>query len=286
MISSHCHFPNPNIKELLFKLKSAKYVSIIDLTNSYWHIPLSEATKPIFAFQTSSSQYVWNRLPQGTEPSMSIMAEAVQDTIMSAGLAHCCVCYVDNILVFSESYEQHKKDLQKVITGFMNRGWKANPAKSHLLINDQCRLFGFHVDLQNQTIGPDPQKVAAILELPPPTNQKEARSINGAINYYSDLIPDLGPLMAPLHEITKEGKFQWTEQCQENFEIIKRKLADLPVIYLPDFNQSFHLYTDAAMGQYMGYHISQYKPSLDKFVPTNLIKLNKLCHNQRQKCLQ
>ena len=40
MISSHCHFPNPNIKELLFKLKSAKYVSIIDLTNSYWHIPL------------------------------------------------------------------------------------------------------------------------------------------------------------------------------------------------------------------------------------------------------
>ena len=98
MISSHCHFPNPNIKELLFKLKSAKYVSIIDLTNSYWHIELTEATKPIFAFQTSSAQYVWNRLPQGTAPSMAIMAEAVQDTIMSGGLSHCCVCYVDNII--------------------------------------------------------------------------------------------------------------------------------------------------------------------------------------------
>ena len=267
MISSHCHFPNPNIKELLFKLKSAKYVSIIDLTNSYWHIELTEATKPIFAFQTSSAQYVWNRLPQGTAPSMAIMAEAVQDTIMSGGLSHCCVCYVDNIIVFSDSYQQHKKDLTKVTNGFMKKGWKANPGKSHLLISDHCRLFGFHVDLQNQTIGPDPQKVSAIVDLPPPTTQKEARSLNGAVNYYSDLIPDLGSLMSPLHEVTKKGDFQWTDECQTNFELIKQKLAELPVIYLPDFNQSFHLYTDAAMGQYLGYHISQYKPSLKKYVP-------------------
>ena len=267
MISSHCHFPNPNIKELLFKLKSAKYVSIIDLTNSYWHIELTEATKPIFAFQTSSAQYIWNRLPQGTAPSMAIMAEAVQDTIMSGGLAHCCVCYVDNIIIFSDSYQQHKKDLTEVTKGFMKRGWKANPGKSHLMISDHCRLFGFHVDLQNQTIGPDPQKVSAIVDLPPPTTQKEARSLNGAVNYYSDLIPDLGSLMSPLHEVTKKGDFQWTEECQSNFEVIKQKLAELPVIYLPDFNQSFHLYTDAAMGQYLGYHISQYKPSLKKYVP-------------------
>ena len=267
MISSHCHFPNPNIKELLFKLKSAKYVSIMDLTNSYWQIPLEESTKPIFAFQTSSAQYVWNRLPQGTTPSMAIMAEAVQDTILSGGLAYCCVCYVDNIIVFSNSYQQHKQDLKKVVQGFIRRGWKANPAKSHLLINDHCRLFGFHVDLRNQTIGPDPQKVSAIVDLPPPTTHKEARSLNGAVNYYSDLIPDLGPLMSPLHEVTKEGDFHWTEECQKNFEIIKKKLAELPVVYLPDFNQSFHLYTDAAMGQYLGYHISQYKPSLKKYVP-------------------
>ena len=267
MISSHCHFPNPNIKELLFKLKSAKCISIIDLTNSYWHIELSGSTKPLFAFQTSSAQYVWNRLPQGAAPSMAIMAEAVQDTIMSGGLAYCCICYVDNILVFSDSYDQHKLDLTKVVNGFTKRGWKANPAKSHLLISDHCRLFGFHVNLKTQTIGPDPQKVTAIMDLPPPTNQKSARSICGSVNYYSDLIPDLGPLMAPIHEVTKKGDFEWTDECQNNFEIIKKKLAELPVVYLPDFNQSFHVYTDAAMGQYLGYHISQYKPSLRKFVP-------------------
>ena len=144
---------------------------------------------------------------------------------------------------------------------FMNRGWKANPAKSHLFINSQCRLFGFNVNLEQQTIGPDPQKVTAILELPPPTNQKSARSICGSINYYSDLIPDLAHLMAPLHEITKEDSFQWTPECQKNFNLIKKKLAKLPVIHMPDFNQPMHLFTDAAMGQYLGYHISQFKPS-------------------------
>ena len=267
VIASNCHFPNPSIRQILFKLKSAKYVSIMDLTNSYWHIELTDSTKPLLAFQTATAQFVWNRLPQGTSPSMSIMAEAVQDTIYSGGIAYCTTCYVDNIIVTSNSLEDHKKDLAKTIEVFQARGWKANPSKSHVFINTHCRLLGFHVDLQQQTIGPDPQKITAILDLPPPTNQKSARSLCGSINYYSDLIPNLAPLMTPLHEITKDNKFNWTPQCQENFEIIKKKLAKLPVIYMPDFNNAMHLFTDAAQGQYLGYHISQFKPSLKKFVP-------------------
>ena len=267
LIASNCHFPNPSIRQILFKLKSAKYVSIMDLTNSYWHIELTESTKPILAFQTSTAQYVWQRLPQGTAPSMSIMAEAVQDTIYSGGIADCTTCYVDNIIVTSDNLENHKKDLARTIAAFQHRGWKANPAKSHVFINTECRLFGFHINLKDQTIGPDPQKVKAIMELPEPTNQKSARSICGSINYYSDLIPDLANLMMPLHEATKNNKFNWTKECKTNFELIKTKLAKLPVVFMPDFNQKMHLFTDAAMGQYLGYHISQYKPSLKKFVP-------------------
>ena len=269
LISSQCHFPNPGIKEILFKLKAAKYISIMDLTNSYWHIELTDDTKPILAFQTGTAQYVWNRLPQGTAPSMSIMAEAVQDTIYSGGIANCCICYVDNIIVVSDSLNQHKKDLRRTIEAFIKRGWKANPAKSHVFINTECRLFGFNINLQTQTIGPDPQKVQAIMNLPQPTNQKSARSICGSVNYYSDLIPDLAPLMAPIHEITKDGKFEWNQECQANFQTIKEKLAKMPVIYMADFNEPMHLFTDAAMGQFLGYHISQYKPSLNKFVPVS-----------------
>ena len=106
----------------------------MDLTNSYWHIELTEETKPLLAFQTNTAQYVWDRLPQGTAPSMSIMAEAVQDTIYTGGIAYCTTCYVDNIIVTSNSWEDHKKDLEKTIVTFMDRGWKANPAKSHLFM--------------------------------------------------------------------------------------------------------------------------------------------------------
>ena len=277
IISSHCHFPNPSIKTILFKLRNARYISIMDLTNSYWQIELEEATKPILAFQTSQAQYVWNRLPQGTAPSMAIMAEGIMDTIQTGGIADCCTCYVDNIIVASDSLEQHKKDLERSVKVFEKRGWKANPAKSHVFINTECRLFGFHIDLKNQTIGPDPQKVAAIMELPPPTNQKSARSICGTVNYYSDLIPDLASLMNPIHESTKDGKFSWTKECQTNFEIIKRKLAKLPAIHMVDFNKEMHLFCDAAQGQYIGWHIDQYKESIKKYVPVawGSHKLNK-----------
>ena len=267
LISSQCHWPNPNIRETLFKLKSARYISVIDLTNSYWNIELEESTKPIFAFQTSSAQYIWQRLPQGAQPSMAIMAEAVTDTIMNAGIADTTSCYVDNIIVASESLQQHKRDLHRSIDGFMKRGWKANPEKSHLFINDQCRLFGFHVNLKHQTIGPDPQKVEAIMSLPAPHNQKSARSLCGTINYYSDLIPNLAPLMGPLHEITKDNNFNWSEECQHSFDQIKKELAKLPVVFMPDFSSEMHLFTDAAMGQYLGYHISQFRPKLGTYVP-------------------
>ena len=277
VISSHCHFPNPSIKTILFKLRNARYISIMDLTNSYWQIELEEATKPILAFQTSQAQYVWNRLPQGTAPSMAIMAEGIMDTIQMGGIADCCTCYVDNIIVASDSLEQHKRDLERSVKVFEKRGWKANPAKSHVFINTECRLFGFHINLKNQTIGPDPQKVAAIMELPPPTNQKSARSICGTVNYYSDLIPDLASLMSPIHESTKDGTFNWTKECQANFEIIKKKLAKLPAIHMVDFNKEMHLFCDAAQGQYIGWHIDQYKDSIKKYVPVawGSHKLNK-----------
>ena len=267
LISYQCHFPNPSIREILFKLKQAKYASIVDLTNSYWNIQLSESTKPILAFQTAKAQYLWNVLPQGTSPSTSIMAQAVQDTLHTGGISDICTCYVDNIIVMSPNLEQHKKDLKKTIDAFIKRGWKANPSKSHLFVNTECRLFGFNINLAQGTIGPDPQKIKAIMELPPPTNQKGARSLCGSINYYSDLIPDLAPLMKPLYENTKDNKFEWTQECEENFKKIKKKLSELPIIYMPDFNKPMHLFTDAAQGQYLGYHISQWNESKNKFVP-------------------
>ena len=267
LISSQCRFPNPQIKDILFKLKQSKYISIIDLTQSYWQIELTEATKPILAFQTAKAIYKWNRLPQGTSPSMSIMSQAVENVIHQGHIRDICECYVDNIIIFSSSREQHKKDLKKVIETFMKRGFKANSEKSHLMINTKVRLFGFECDLKNQCIGPDPQKVEAILKLPSPTSQKTARSICGSINYYSDLVPDLGMLMVPIHECTKDDKFEWTEECEQNFNIIKQKLAELPVTYLPNFNQNFHLFTDGAQGQYIAWHISQWRDEVKKFVP-------------------
>ena len=266
-IFSQCHFPNPDIKSIIMKLKKAKYVSIVDLTWSYWQVPLTEETKPILGFQAQNAQFVWERLPMGITPSMAMLSESVADTICNGGIADCTTCYVDNILVSSDSLQSHKRDLKRMIETFQKRGWKANPQKSHLFINTECRLFGFHINLRDQSVGPDPQKIQNIMDLPIPQTHKQLRSLCGMFNYYSDLVSDMGPLMAPLHEATKEGIFKWTQQCTDNFEKLKKKLKAMPVIYMPDFNKPMHVFSDAAMGQFLGYHVSQWHEKFKKYVP-------------------
>ena len=213
-ISSDCHYPNPSIKEIMYKMQGAKYVSMLDLSHGYWNIELTPSSKPIVAFSTLNATFVWNRLPQGLSVSMAIMAEAINQTIHEAGISAFTLCYVDNIIVISKSLEEHKIHLRKAIDAFIANGWKGRPSKSHLMINSSCRIFGFHLDLQAGTIGPDPSKVEKIKQMPPPHNHKTARSLAGSINYYNELLPNLGPLMIPIHESTRKGAYKWTEECQ------------------------------------------------------------------------
>ena len=266
-IEANCNYPIPSIKGIIHKLRGAKYVSMVDLSNGYWNIELTDSSKPIFAFHCNNSLFVWERLPMGCSVAQGIMAEAVDRTVQEEGLTDCCQIYVDNLLVVSDSIEDHKKDLQRTFQAFSKRGWKANPGKSTLFINDCCRLFGFHVDLKKNTISPDPKKVEKIKELPHPTNHRTARSFAGAINYYNDLLPNLAPLMLPIFEATKKGTFTWTEECRENFEKIKTELCKMPCIYMPDFSKPMHLFTDAAAGQFLSYCVQQKHEKFNKYLP-------------------
>ena len=116
-------------------------------------------------------------------------------------------------------------------------------------------------------ISPDPKKVKKIKDLPHPTNHCMARSFAGAINYYNDLMPNLAPLMLPIFEATKQGPFKWSEECQQNFEKIKKELCKMPCIYMPDFSKPMHLFTDAAARQFLSYCVQQKHEKFNKYLP-------------------
>ena len=267
-IASHCHFPIPNIKNILHKLRGAKYISILDLTNSFFQIPLTDVSKRICSFVGAGKQYIFNRLPQGLNISTSVMSEAVSDTLLSGGLASFVEAYVDNIIVISKTKEEHKVHLKKTVETFMKRGWKAKPNKSHVFINTKCRLFGFEVNLENQTIGLDPQKVEGMMKLEHPTTRKEVKSVIGAFQYYSEIVPNLSLWLHPLHEATKPTiPFKWTKQCAINFQKIKRELAKIPYVYMCNFSKPIHVFTDAAQGKSISYHICQLDSIRKRWLP-------------------
>ena len=72
----------------------------------------------------------------GCSVSQGNMAEAVDRTVQEEGLSDCCQMYMDNLLVVSDSLEDHKRDLHRTFAAFIKRGWKANPSKSTLFVDD------------------------------------------------------------------------------------------------------------------------------------------------------
>ena len=283
-IESNCNYPIPSIKSIIHKLRQAKYVTMLDLSAGYWNLELTESSQPLFAFHCNNSMYKWLRMPMGVSVAQGIMAQAIDETIKEEGLMAFVQAYIDNILIISETLEDHKRDLKTALQAFIKRGWKAHPGKSHLFINDSCRLFGFHVDLKNNSVSADPKKVEKIQQIPPPTNHKAARAFAGSINYYNELLPNLAQLMTPIYNSIKQAQYKWTEECQKNFEIIKQELAKLPVIFMPDFNKPMHLFTDAAQGQFISYCVQQYHEKFKKFVPvtfnSHILTINECAYSQ------
>jgi len=120
------------------------------------------------------------------------------------------------------------------------------------LSHEKCKMLltegivlGHHVS--SQGIKVDPAKIEVIVGLPSPKTQKEVRSFLGHAGYYRHFIENFTKITAPMFKLlTKDSEFQWTESCQNAFEILKAKLLMAPILRGPDWSLPFHISTDAS----------------------------------------
>ena len=100
--------------------------------------------------------------------------------------------------------------------------------------------------ISSQGIKVDPAKIKVIVGLPSPKTQKEVRIFLGHSGYYRRFIENFTKIAAPMFKLlTKDSEFQWTESCQNAFEILKAKLSVEPIIRGPDWSLPFHISTSA-----------------------------------------
>ncbi len=228
-------FPVPRIDDSLRALGGAKIFSTIDLTKGFWQVPVREDDKPKTAFTCHKGLFEFNTMPFGLKG-----APATFQRLMTAVLGdlnwQIVLIYLDDIIVYSRSFEEHLEHLELVFTKLHTAGLKLHP--------DKCAFGRQEVKYLGHLVGrkgvrPDPEKVRAIQNYPRPQSVAEVRRFLGIASYYRRFIDRFADIAAPLHAITqKQVSFDWTSQCETAFKTLQGHLLASPILAYPDFSQS------------------------------------------------
>jgi len=237
-------FPMPNVEELLDTLHGARYFSSIDLGNAYYQVELDEESQVKTAFSTKLGQFCFTRMPFGIAAAPGTFQELMNKVLIGINGVEALV-YLDDILVFSKSMEEHMTRLNNVLSRIQTAGLRINPEKCSLL-KKEVKFLG-HI-ITSEGIRTDHSKVEAIDKFERPKCIKNLRSFLGLCNYYRRFINKYAEKARILEALCGKGneKLVWSDQCEESFNQLKSALQETPVLAYPDFNKVFILDTDAS----------------------------------------
>lgn len=255
----------PNLEETFAALNGSKWFTVLDLKSGYYQIEVEEADKPKTAFVCPLGFWEFNRMPQGVTNAPSTFQRLMERCMGDINLKEVLV-FLDDLIVFSQTIEEHERRLLQVLTRLKEYGLKLSPEK--------CRFFQTSVKylghiVSEHGVETDPEKIEAIKTWPCPKNLKELRSFLGFSGYYRRFIKDYAQIVKPLNELTsgypplrkgnkksaKEGKYhnpkepfggRWTSSCQKAFETLIIKLSTAPVLGFANPKLPYTLHTDAS----------------------------------------
>ena len=235
-------YPVRNLTDFNADLHGKKYFSKIDLLKGYHQIPVDKADICKTAVITPFGLYEFPRTPFGLKTAGQSF-QRLMDEIL-AGIPHVYV-YIDDILVASETKEQHIEDLRRLFVTLEANGMVLNRKKC-IFGQSQVEFLGYKVD-QNG-VHPMEDRVTAIRETATPTSIKELQRFLGVINYYRRFIPNAAHHMYALFEALrgKPKKLNWTAECQKSFEATKEALARATMLHHPRHDAPLAITTDAS----------------------------------------
>ncbi|CAM4689811.1 unnamed protein product, partial [Lepidochelys olivacea] len=237
-------YPMPRPDELLDKLGGARYLTTMDLTKGYWQVPLDADARLKSAFITPLGLYEFLTLPFGLKGAPATFQRLVDQLLR--GMESFAVAYIDDICVFSQTWEDHVSQVRQVLDRLQGAGLTVKAEK--------CKVGMAEVSYLGHRVGsgrlkPEPAKVEVIRDWPAPHTKKQVQAFIGMAGYYRRFVPHFSAIATPLTELCKKGKpdkVVWTEQCQEAFRALKEALEDEKGERHPPhlFGRHFTVYTD------------------------------------------
>ena len=234
----------PRIDEILDEVAHAKFITTLDLTKGFYQVPLDPEAKAKSAFVAFGRQYAYNRMPFGMVNASATFQRLV-DTVLKDCKSYCRQ-YIDDVAIFSNSWQEHLEHVDSVLTNIENAGLTIKPSKSKFACQ-QVTYLG-HVIGSGQ-IQPNLDKIEAVQNFPIPETKKNVRSFLGLTGYYRKFIPHYEDIARPMINLTKKkepNKVNWSPECQRSFQLLKDYLSTEPILKAPDFSKEFFLQTDAS----------------------------------------
>ncbi|CAG2249075.1 unnamed protein product [Mytilus edulis] len=271
-------YPLCRIDDSLDALRGSKWLSVLDLSSGYWQVEMDENDKEKTAFTSTKGLFHFNVMPMGLCNGVATFQRLMEYTL--AGLNwQTCLIYIDDIIVFSDSFESHLSRLSDVLDRIALQGLKVSPKKCSLF-QKQVSFLG-HI-VSSEGIATDPDKIASVKTWPLPKSMTDVRSFLGTCSYYRKFIKSFAEIARPLHKLTEKNcTFDWTNECNEAFEKLQMTLMSAPILGYPDMTKQFILDTDAS-GFGIGAVLSQIHEGKEVVVAYYSKSLSKA---QRQYCV-
>ncbi|GFT93548.1 retrovirus-related Pol polyprotein from transposon 17.6 [Trichonephila clavipes] len=208
-------FVIPTLDDILHEISGSNYFSALDMKSAFNQIPLHFADRHKTAFSTpDGDKYQFNRLCFGLKNSPKAFQSIAQE-VLGDLLHHGALVYIDDIILFTKTIDEH------------------------------FELLGFVVTPEGILI--DKDKSVSINEFPVPKDQKQIKSFLGCCNFYRKYIKNFAKRALPLTNLLrKDTPFEWTSETQEAFDDIKKAILNPPVLALPDQNAELQITTDAS----------------------------------------
>ncbi|KAL9265740.1 Retrovirus-related Pol polyprotein from transposon 17.6-like protein, partial [Drosera capensis] len=236
-------YPIPLIADLFDRLGDARWFSKLDLRSGYWQVRIAEGDEPKTTCVTRYGSYEFLVMPFGLTNAPATFC-TLMNKVFQPFLDQFVVVYLDDIVVYSKTLEDHVEHLRQVFQVLRENELYVKREKCSLA-QEETTFLG-HVVGKGQ-IMMDKSKVRAIQEWEPPKKVPELRSFLGLMNYYRRFIQGYSSLAAPLTDLLKKNKtWDWDTRCQQAFDALKVAVMKEPVLALPDHTKGYEVQTDAS----------------------------------------
>ncbi|CAJ2647353.1 unnamed protein product [Trifolium pratense] len=236
-------YPLPCIDRLVDNSSGFKLLSFMDAYSGYNQIPMAVADREKTAFMTESGNYYYKVMPFGLK-NAGATYQRMMNKVFRGQIGDMLEVYMDDMIVKSPEELDHVLHLRKVFEQARKHNMRFNPEKCTFGVR-AGKFLGFY--LTERGIEANPDKCRAFAELPTPSDKKSIQTLNGMLTSLSRFVSKSAQHALPFFKLLKkEAVFEWTDECEQALQHLKKALSEPPVLSRPSDEEVLYLYLSVA----------------------------------------